>query len=786
MALSPRANATAGSPKEIVSLSVSQATVCPPSSLHPGPVRSSDLSCSVALNSSFGFPFQDFITQRVPPPHSHCMELPQPQLPFEGSKPPHDFLSLYGDSSSNRVEHRSSQANSTHLKTQDFLQPLERGSKNSNTKGLEVSSAETSAAAPASSVEHVLPGGIGTYTISHISGYSQMNGKSEIPVVHVNVAETKPEVTRAASSTNYGGGAFTLWEERLRVVDGNRTSDGPATSDFSKEYLEKSGYWPAIRAKADLSFPAKTAFSLSSVETSQQQLPSSSKQRLQTGPGFVEMIKSIKTISEDDEDEEDEYVDRSREGRKEGSSQKGDPPPKADGRSSDQKANTPRSKHSATEQRRRSKINDRFQMLRDLVPNSDQKRDKASFLLEVIEYIQVLQEKVRKYETTEQSWNQERMKTMVWDLCKKSPGHGEVPVDGSRIGVGIPSDSKQNNEVGDPARSKVTSNALRYENGTAGADMHPTSQNLLQPNKPTPVIPGCAPSYKEKENIGAFNKSIPPTLSMQQCVYSPFGRSYIHSANPKGQATSEIHSLQGIQGMTPMCIPANTYNFDKEKDVDTATPVQLSHFQGNTVTVAKTTSGHESQWSELRSSQVSPIQQYSGQNGGILLKDEAADTKSASKSENQHSSAYLNSSPRLSQYVPQSEAELASRQPQPPCSSSDQQRASEARPATSEQEELVIQGGVINVSSVYSQGLLHTLTQALQNSGLDLSQANISVQIDLGRRGGTSGTTTNIKEHSHNHEESSQNHQLHGQSRAAETSSECEQPPKRPKIERDV
>lgn len=48
-----------------------------------------------------------------------------------------------------------------------------------------------------------------------------------------------------------------------------------------------------------------------------------SRQRLQTGPGFVEMMKSIKTISEDDEDEEDEYVDRSREGRKEGSSQKG-------------------------------------------------------------------------------------------------------------------------------------------------------------------------------------------------------------------------------------------------------------------------------------------------------------------------------------------------------------------------------------------------------------------------------------------------------------------------------
>ncbi|CAH8355092.1 unnamed protein product [Eruca vesicaria subsp. sativa] len=54
------------------------------------------------------------------------------------------------------------------------------------------------------------------------------------------------------------------------------------------------------------------------------------------------------------------------------------------------KSKTPRSKHSATEQRRRSKINDRFQMLRQLIPNSDQKRDKASLPLEVNEYIHFL------------------------------------------------------------------------------------------------------------------------------------------------------------------------------------------------------------------------------------------------------------------------------------------------------------------------------------------------------------------------------------------------------------
>jgi hypothetical protein len=52
-------------------------------------------------------------------------------------------------------------------------------------------------------------------------------------------------------------------------------------------------------------------------------------------------------------------------------------------------------------------------------------------------------------------------------------------VDGSRTVVGTLSDSNQNNEVGDPARSKFIPNALHYENGTAGKDMHPTSQNLM-------------------------------------------------------------------------------------------------------------------------------------------------------------------------------------------------------------------------------------------------------------------------------------------------------------------
>jgi hypothetical protein len=41
-----------------------------------------------------------------------------------------------------------------------------------------------------------------------------------------------------------------------------------------------------------------------------------------------------------------------------------------------------------------------------------------SISMQVIDYIQALQEKVRKFESAEQARHQERLKSMVWDLCK--------------------------------------------------------------------------------------------------------------------------------------------------------------------------------------------------------------------------------------------------------------------------------------------------------------------------------------------------------------------------------
>lgn len=86
-------------------------------------------------------------------------------------------------------------------------------------------------------------------------------------------------------------------------------------------------------------------------------------------------------------------------------------------------------------------LNCRFQILRDLIPQNDQKRDKASFLLEVtvcyimllynknfivmiyvmcflcmqlIEYVQFLQEKINMYEGSYQGWNSEPTKLVPW------------------------------------------------------------------------------------------------------------------------------------------------------------------------------------------------------------------------------------------------------------------------------------------------------------------------------------------------------------------------------------
>ncbi|GMJ04587.1 BES1-interacting Myc-like protein 2 [Hibiscus trionum] len=252
------------------------------------------------------------------------------------------------------------------------------------------------------------------------------------------------------------------------------------------------------------------------------------------------------------------------------------------------KANAVRSKHTVTEQRRRSKINERFQRLRDLIPNTDQKRDTASFLLEVIEYVQYLQEKVKKHEDSYQGWSSEPTKLMPW-----RNSHWRV-----QSFVGHAQDIKN----------------------------------------------GCGPGSTFAHKFDEHNTNINPTMitSAQNAV----------EADPFRDATSKT--------------------IDHRTESNAGLPLPI---QGDTMLV------HPFQ---------RPVSET--QSTECLISNDILDR----------------------------------------------------------QEDLTIEGGTISISSVYSQGLLNALAQALQGMDLDLSQANISVQIDLGKHANR-GLTSAKEPHTSSH-----------------------------------
>ncbi|XP_057543109.1 transcription factor BIM2 isoform X2 [Amaranthus tricolor] len=279
------------------------------------------------------------------------------------------------------------------------------------------------------------------------------------------------------------------------------------------------------------------------------------------------MMKSGKgNTLDDDEDYEDDFTSK-----KESSSAN------KDSKNND-KASAMRSKHSVTEQRRRSKINERFQILRDLIPHGDQKRDTASFLLEVIEYVQLLQEKVQKFEGSYQGWSAEPTKLMPW-----RHSHWRV-------------------------------------------------QSFL----------GHPPAVKNGPNSGSTLKFDERNFSTNLGV----------AANVQTSVTTDsVHdAFRALDQQSELV--------DKEATLPTPFSLQMP-------TVVPT-DGEDS---------------------------------------------------RLPQRP-------ASGSPSAPCPISNDDQ----------QGEHTIEGGTISISSSYSHGLLMTLTQALQSSGVDLCQASISIQIDLGKR----------------------------------------------------
>lgn len=336
------------------------------------------------------------------------MELP---LGTEGRKATHDFLSLYSPSSAHAQQDPQPHPGG-HLKTHNFLQPLEREGKHDastreESRGGLAAGESPLVPASAASVEHLLPGGIGTYSISYFNQRASLMPEGSLFTTAQTSSSTRNDENSNCSS--YTGSGFTLWDESAakkgKTGKENIAAQRHVLQDAGVNVL--GGQWTSLLDK-----PAQTSSRHKHIPAtfSSSQLSSS-----RNNQSFIDMISAKDEHEEDDDDdEEDGFVIKDR-----SSHPKGNLSVKIESKTIDQKPSTPRSKHSATEQRRRSKINDRFQKLREIIPNNDQKRDKASFLLEVIEYIHFLQEKVNRYESPYNAWGHESSK-----MVQMSNGHG--------------------------------------------------------------------------------------------------------------------------------------------------------------------------------------------------------------------------------------------------------------------------------------------------------------------------------------------------------------------------
>ncbi|KAK7841578.1 transcription factor bim2 [Quercus suber] len=266
----------------------------------------------------------------------------------------------------------------------------------------------------------------------------------------------------------------------------------------------------------------------------------------------------------------------------------------------------------------------RFQILRNLIPQNDQKRDKASFLLEVIEYVQFLQEKLNTYEGDYRGWNPEPKKLIPW----MDPSSRHKPA----------------------ADECLCSRACRNHRGPAESFMDHSQ-----------VI---------RNGFGLENNVDPPAIL-----------SNAQNSTESELATEVVYKvLDHLTGSTTPPVPLNVQTKPNMFDI-----------------VCR---------------------------GGMPTET-------------------------LQESI--SDAENLPSQPQP--------QWWHARPYATEcavptnllnvREELAVDSGSDSISSAYSQGILNSLTGALQSSGVDLSQASISVQVNVGKRSnsGPISVASNSKDH---------------------------------------
>ncbi|XP_021739378.1 transcription factor BIM2-like [Chenopodium quinoa] len=224
------------------------------------------------------------------------------------------------------------------------------------------------------------------------------------------------------------------------------------------------------------------------------------------------MVRTVRPHHQPQEDEEDDAEDVAA-----GT----DTSSHREGKSAEQKPSNYRSKHSETEQRRRSKINERFQILKDLIPPNEQKRDKASLLLEVIEYIRYLQEKLQVYEGPyqQQAWPHEATKLIPWRA-----NHGPV-------------DNYANH-------SQVMKNGFLDENSSV------QPMTAIQ-GSVEPEFGGEFSFRADHHHAGSVNPVVPMSIPLQPCTYPP-GRGILPIENvashPHGSSAADGSILLSEDG----------------------------------------------------------------------------------------------------------------------------------------------------------------------------------------------------------------------------------------------
>ncbi|XP_042381515.1 transcription factor BIM2-like isoform X3 [Zingiber officinale] len=306
-------------------------------------------------------------------------------MELEEKKVTHDFLSLYAAESSFEPEDPRSASQGFYLKTRDFLQPLDDGREQGGGRSGEMAA------------EKAVTGGVVLSCTGHSGDARVRTGDAQQPdTTPVRVAmpiglEAKPEPDYGSWSTttsygSYVGVPYGVWDDKTAVC---------------------REQWPSPIIDAAHGNGTGAISATTTATSSQRRLT-------------PEMKGTYKEV------DNDEVL-----GKRKCSSSHTDMTIKVHGRGSslnEPRPNTPRSKHSATEQRRRTKINDsRFQIMRQIIPHSDQKRDKASFLMEVIEYIRFLQEKVQRYEAPSSTWNQDAAKLMPWKSSQPTSNGLSIP-----------------------------------------------------------------------------------------------------------------------------------------------------------------------------------------------------------------------------------------------------------------------------------------------------------------------------------------------------------------------